>query len=343
MPRQAARPRVPRINLDVVKRAFRNQPGKGESDYYILEKYDGPCLRVRRRVVLIGVRFRSRFHCAAHLRPDMTLEEVEAAAAESEVERLQRRADRVKPRHLEEARERVADTRALAKIAHDQVLIAGGNRIAGLDQDTGGGRADCRLQGLQVVEGHLREAGHGGAEALEIFLLSAGSDSGKGAAMEGALKGDQAKAPRRAFRGVVLARHLDRAFEGFGARIREEDGVGEGGLDAGKYEQPTDEKGLWKPGVLFLGIGNEPVRTGCFCLLDECLLYLVESFARFNIFPENPVNSSRYGHIGTYCFIDQEDALAGIITFGHHIHFQQGRLNRISLPNHITESPVSTE
>lgn len=46
------------------------------------------------------------------------------AAAQEEVERLERRAERVKPRHLEEARERVADTRALAKIAHDQVLIA---------------------------------------------------------------------------------------------------------------------------------------------------------------------------------------------------------------------------
>lgn len=48
----------------------------------------------------------------------------DAAAAEGEVERLQRRAERVKPRHLEEARGRVADARALAKIAHDRVLIA---------------------------------------------------------------------------------------------------------------------------------------------------------------------------------------------------------------------------
>jgi hypothetical protein len=46
------------------------------------------------------------------------------AAAERRCQRLQRRADKVKPRHLEEARGEAADARALAKIAHDQVLIA---------------------------------------------------------------------------------------------------------------------------------------------------------------------------------------------------------------------------
>src|SRR6185436_5559519 len=91
MPRQAARPRVPRINLEIVRRAFRNLPGKGESDYYILEKNDGPCLRVRRTVVQIGVRYKSRFHICAHLRPDMTLEEVEEAREEAR--RLLRRLD----------------------------------------------------------------------------------------------------------------------------------------------------------------------------------------------------------------------------------------------------------
>jgi len=80
MPREASRPRVPRINLDVVRRAFRSLPGKGESDYYILEKGGGgPCLRVRRTVVQLGVRVRSRFHIAANLDPDMTLEDIEEA------------------------------------------------------------------------------------------------------------------------------------------------------------------------------------------------------------------------------------------------------------------------
>ena len=46
------------------------------------------------------------------------------SAAQHEVERLQDRAERVTPRRLEEARGRLDDSRALAKIAHDQVLIA---------------------------------------------------------------------------------------------------------------------------------------------------------------------------------------------------------------------------
>jgi hypothetical protein len=67
MPRRPTRPRVPRINLDVVRRAYRSLPGAGESDFYILEKVDGPCLRVRRTVVQVGVRYRSRFHLAAEV------------------------------------------------------------------------------------------------------------------------------------------------------------------------------------------------------------------------------------------------------------------------------------
>lgn len=46
------------------------------------------------------------------------------AAAQRKGERLQERAGKVKPRHLEEARGELADARALAKIALDQVLIA---------------------------------------------------------------------------------------------------------------------------------------------------------------------------------------------------------------------------
>ena len=83
MPRRPSRPRVSRINLDVVRRAFRNLPDKGESDFYILEKTDGPCLRVRRTVVQMGVRTGARFHISSNLHPDMTLEEVEAAREEA--------------------------------------------------------------------------------------------------------------------------------------------------------------------------------------------------------------------------------------------------------------------
>jgi Tfp pilus assembly protein PilX len=46
------------------------------------------------------------------------------AAAERKARKLHERAERTKPRHLHEADEALADARALARIAHDQVLIA---------------------------------------------------------------------------------------------------------------------------------------------------------------------------------------------------------------------------
>lgn len=46
------------------------------------------------------------------------------AAAEKKASQLHDRADKAKPRHILEADEALADARALAKIAHDQVLIA---------------------------------------------------------------------------------------------------------------------------------------------------------------------------------------------------------------------------
>ncbi len=46
------------------------------------------------------------------------------AAAQRKARRLHERADRAKPRHLHEADEALADARALAGIAHDQVLVA---------------------------------------------------------------------------------------------------------------------------------------------------------------------------------------------------------------------------
>lgn len=47
-----------------------------------------------------------------------------ATAAERRCERLQQRVEKVKPRSLEDAHGDAADARALAKIAHDQALIA---------------------------------------------------------------------------------------------------------------------------------------------------------------------------------------------------------------------------
>ena len=81
---------------------------------------------------------------------------------------------------------------------------------------------------VPVVEGHLVEALDLGAEALEIFGLAAGGDRGERAAVKGAFESDEPEALGLALGGVIFARHLDRAFERFGARIGEEHGIGEG-------------------------------------------------------------------------------------------------------------------
>lgn len=52
-------------------------------------------------------------------RAGTTLEKAEQALG-----RLQQRAEKIKPRRIDEARAAVADARALAGIAHDQLLIA---------------------------------------------------------------------------------------------------------------------------------------------------------------------------------------------------------------------------
>jgi hypothetical protein len=96
-----------------------------------------------------------------------------------------------------------------------------------LDEDAGRRLADGGEERLLIAEGNLIEAVDLGAEAFDIFRLAAGGDGGKGAAMEGAVEGDDAVAFRMSLMRMVLARHLDRAFECFGARIGEEDGVGE--------------------------------------------------------------------------------------------------------------------
>jgi hypothetical protein len=79
-----------------------------------------------------------------------------------------------------------------------------------------------------VAERHLIEAGRGGAEAVEIFLLPAGGDGRQRAAVEGALEGDQPVALGVAIGRMILARGLDGAFQRFRTRIGEENVVGKG-------------------------------------------------------------------------------------------------------------------
>ena len=95
------------------------------------------------------------------------------------------------------------------------------------DQDARGLRADRRLQRLVVAEGHLVETLDLRTEALDVFLLATRGDRREGAAMEGALEGDQPIALGMAVMGMVLAHRLDAALDRLGARIAEEDRVSE--------------------------------------------------------------------------------------------------------------------
>ncbi|KAJ0337896.1 hypothetical protein COL154_014284, partial [Colletotrichum chrysophilum] len=108
-----------------------------------------------------------------------------------------------------------------------------------LQKDCRGFRADRLLDGLEVVEGHLIETVDLRAEALEIFLLTAGGDRRQRAAVEGALECDDAIAFGMAADILIAARRLDGAFQGFRTGIGEEHLVGEGRLD-----QPLAETAL---------------------------------------------------------------------------------------------------
>ena len=99
-----------------------------------------------------------------------------------------------------------------------------------LDQDGGGLGTDGRLQRGMITERHLVEALDLRAEAFKILLLAAGRDRGQRAAVEGAFESDDAETFGVAPDRVILAGHLDRAFERLGTRIGEEHLVGEGGI-----------------------------------------------------------------------------------------------------------------
>ena len=123
-----------------------------------------------------------------------------------------------------------------------------------LDQDRGGFRGDRLGRSIDVVERHLVEAVDLGPEAFQIFLLAAGGDRRQRAAVEGAFEGDGAIALGMAVHVMVAARRLDRAFQRLGARIGEEDLVGEGVLD-----EP-----LGKPALVgdLVEIGDVPELAG---------------------------------------------------------------------------------
>jgi hypothetical protein len=100
-----------------------------------------------------------------------------------------------------------------------------------LDQDAGSGFVDGCFQCLMVAESNLLETRHARLKSLKIFLVTGCGKRCKGAAMEGAFKGDDGVALGTAVGGVILPGHLDGAFKCLGARVAEEHGVGKSQFD----------------------------------------------------------------------------------------------------------------
>ena len=75
-----------------------------------------------------------------------------------------------------------------------------------LDHDRRRLAADGALDGIEIAEWNLIEAFDRRAETLKIFLLAAGGERRQRPAVEGAFKGDDAIALRRAIRGLIFAR-----------------------------------------------------------------------------------------------------------------------------------------
>jgi type I site-specific restriction-modification system R (restriction) subunit len=84
--------------------------------------------------------------------------------------------------------------------------------LNGLDQETGGVRADRRLRRLQITKVHIFEAGQQGQEALVHLFLVRRADRPQRAAVEGFLEGDQLELVIVADMLVIGTRGLDRAF-----------------------------------------------------------------------------------------------------------------------------------
>ena len=135
--------------------------------------------------------------------------------------------------HLVENQHQVVLVREFAK-ALDELGRADADTALALDrlhQEAGGMRPDGSLHAFEIVEFDIAEAGQQRCEALVHLLLAGGADRRHRPAVEGVVEGDKLEAFFAARVLVVGTRGLDRAFDRFGARIREEHGVRECEID----------------------------------------------------------------------------------------------------------------
>ena len=124
-----------------------------------------------------------------------------------------------------------------------------------------------------IGERHLIEAFDLGAEAFEIFGLSASCDGGQRAPVEGTFEGDDAVA--FGFSGVRLefAGHFDGAFQGFRARIGEKHRIGETGIRQALRQALLTGNSI--------EIGRMPQHSGLiFQRLHQCRMAMAEACHR---------------------------------------------------------------
>ena len=74
---------------------------------------------------------------------------------------------------------------------------------------------------------------------------------------------------------------------------------------------------------------------------DKIRLDLFKSITGLHIFPEDAVDHSGNGHIGTYLLVYHIDTFTGVVSLRDHVQLQLGGLDRIALADHISECTVA--
>ena len=165
-----------------------------------------------------------------------------------------------------------------------------------LDQDRGRRVGDGSTHRIEIAELNLIEARRLRAEALDIFLLTAGGDGRDGAAVEGAFEGDDMELFRMPLGKLIAPRRLDGAFQRFRTRVGEEDLVGER-----RFRQPLRQLLLARH---LIEVGQMPDLVGLRLQFgDEMGMRMAER-----------VDSNAGGEIevALTAFRDQPDALASL-------------------------------